>query len=90
MSEFFELLNNVMGSINAYLWHDVVLFTILGAGVLFMLLTKFGPLVALTHGIQIVRGKYSADEKGPGAISHFQALSAALSATVGLGNIGGG
>ncbi len=36
----------------------------------------------------MIRGQY--DHPGdPGAINHFQALSAALSATVGLGNIGG-
>jgi AGCS family alanine or glycine:cation symporter len=55
---------------------------------LLLVWTKFGPLVALTHGVAVIRGKYD-DKKDPGAISHFQALSAALSATVGLGNIGG-
>ena len=42
----------------------------------------------MTHGIQVVRGVYD-DPHDPGAINHFQALSAALSGTVGLGNIGG-
>ncbi|AUS78937.1 D-alanine glycine permease [Actinoalloteichus sp. AHMU CJ021] len=38
--------------------------------------------------IQVARGKYTrADE--PGEITHFQALSSALSGTVGLGNIAG-
>src|SRR5690606_27563076 len=36
----------------------------------------------------IVRGKYD-DKSDPGALNHFQALSTALSATVGLGNIAG-
>tara|TARA_B100001142_G_scaffold90235_1_gene92013 strand:+ start:1455 stop:3008 length:1554 start_codon:yes stop_codon:yes gene_type:complete len=36
----------------------------------------------------VLRGTYD-DPNHPGAINHFQALSAALSATVGLGNIGG-
>lgn len=40
------------------------------------------------HAFQVIRGKYqSADDKGE--VSPFQALSAALSATVGLGNIAG-
>jgi AGCS family alanine or glycine:cation symporter len=43
---------------------------------------------ALTHGPRVLRGVYD-DPNDPGAINHFQALSAALSATVGLGNIGG-
>ncbi|MHC4990764.1 MAG: alanine/glycine:cation symporter family protein, partial [Planctomycetota bacterium] len=38
--------------------------------------------------MSVTRGVYD-DPDDPGAINHFQALSAALSATVGLGNIGG-
>jgi AGCS family alanine or glycine:cation symporter len=83
-----ETLNAVLTTINDILWHDIVLFVILAVGLLLIVWTKFGPLVALTHGVAVIRGKYD-DKKDPGAISHFQALSAALSATVGLGNIGG-
>ncbi|MEE4186608.1 MAG: alanine/glycine:cation symporter family protein, partial [Gammaproteobacteria bacterium] len=43
---------------------------------------------ALTHGLHVIRGRYD-EPDDPGAINHFQALSTALSATVGLGNIGG-
>ncbi len=81
-------LNSWLGSMNAILWHDYVLFTILGTGIFFLIATKFSPIVALTHGIQVLRGKFDKKDD-PGAINHFQALSAALSATVGLGNIGG-
>ncbi len=42
----------------------------------------------LAHAVQIVRGKYD-DPDDVGEVTHFQALTAALSATVGLGNIGG-
>ena len=40
------------------------------------------------HAIDVVRGKYNSDD-AEGEVSHFQALSSALSATVGLGNIAG-
>jgi AGCS family alanine or glycine:cation symporter len=40
------------------------------------------------HGIQLVSGKFD-DPNEPGEVSHFQALSSALSGTVGLGNIAG-
>lgn len=40
------------------------------------------------HAIQVTRGRYT-DPNEPGEVSHFQALSTALSATVGLGNIAG-
>lgn len=70
------------------LWHDYVLYVLLGAGVLFTIWSGFGQYRALTHGVQVIRGKYDRHDD-PGAINHFQALSAALSATVGLGNIAG-
>jgi AGCS family alanine or glycine:cation symporter len=40
------------------------------------------------HALELVRGRYD-DPGAPGEVSHFQALSTALSATVGLGNIAG-
>jgi AGCS family alanine or glycine:cation symporter len=43
---------------------------------------------AFRHAIDLTRGVYD-DPDEPGEVSHFQALSAALSATVGLGNIAG-
>jgi AGCS family alanine or glycine:cation symporter len=83
-----ETINTIVDTINGVLWHDFVLYTVLLVGIILMIWTKFGPLVALTHGFQVIRGKYDRKDD-PGAINHFQALSAALSATVGLGNIGG-
>ncbi len=74
--------------INGILWDDTVLYIVLGVGVLFTIWTVFGQYKALTHGVAVVRGVYDRKDD-PGAINHFQALSAALSATVGLGNIGG-
>ncbi len=83
-----ETFMHVLDQINGILWHEIVLYVLLGVGVLFTIWSKFGQWRALTHGVAVIRGKY--DEKGdPGAINHFQALSAALSATVGLGNIAG-
>lgn len=75
-------------AINAVLWHDSVLYIVLGVGLLFTVWSGFCQYHALTHGVAITRGDYD-DARDPGAISHFQALSAALSATVGLGNISG-
>ena len=74
--------------LNGYLWHDYVLYAIVGTGLLFTVWSGFSQYRALTHGPAVIRGIYD-DARDPGAINHFQALSAALSATVGLGNIGG-
>jgi AGCS family alanine or glycine:cation symporter len=73
---------------NAILWHDYVLYALLGSGILFTIWSGFCQYQALTHGVKVTRGAYD-NPTDPGAINHFQALSAALSATVGLGNIGG-
>ncbi len=80
--------NAFLEQANALLWDNAVLFTILGTGLLFTIWSGFCQYRALTHGTQVLRGRYD-DPDDPGAINHFQALSAALSATVGLGNIGG-
>ena len=65
----------------------VVVWLVAGA-TFFTLRFQFVNFRGFRHGIDCVRGRYSAPG-GPGEISHFQALSAALSATVGLGNIAG-
>ena len=65
----------------------VVVWLILGAA-FFTVRFQFVNLRAFRHAIDCVRGKYSQPGE-TGEITHFQALSAALSATVGLGNIAG-
>lgn len=65
----------------------VVVWLILG-GLVFTLGFKFVNFRKFKFAIDIVRGKYS-DPNESGEVSHFQALTAALSATVGLGNIAG-
>jgi alanine or glycine:cation symporter, AGCS family len=77
-----------VSAINAVLWHDWVLYAVLATGVLFTIWSGFSQWHALTHGTSVIRGRYD-DRNDPGAINHFQALSTALSATVGLGNIAG-
>jgi AGCS family alanine or glycine:cation symporter len=81
-------LSQTLASINAVLWNDTWILIIAATGVVFTIWSGFMQYRALTHGPKVVRGVYD-DPNDPGAINHFQALSAALSGTVGLGNIGG-
>ena len=83
-----ETFHAVAQTINAFLWHDYVLYAVLATGVLFTVWSVSGQYRALTHGTAVTLGHYD-DPRDPGAINHFQALSTALSGTVGLGNIGG-
>ncbi|TNE86779.1 MAG: alanine:cation symporter family protein [Deltaproteobacteria bacterium] len=65
----------------------VVAWLVMGALVLTVWM-RFISIRGFWHGIQITMGKFD-DPNDPGEISHFQALTSALSATVGLGNIAG-
>lgn len=58
------------------------------AASLFTVYFGFIQFRAFRHSIQLVRGDYS-DPDDAGEVSHFQALTTALSGTVGLGNIAG-
>ncbi|MBN1338373.1 MAG: alanine:cation symporter family protein [Bacteroidales bacterium] len=65
----------------------IVLWLIFG-GTFFTLFMRFINIRGFTHAIQLIRGKYDKPGSG-GEVSHFQALTTALSATVGMGNIAG-
>jgi len=65
----------------------VVLWLIFGA-LTFTIFFRFINIRGFKHSIEIVSGKYD-DPEDAGEVSHFQALTTALSATVGLGNIAG-
>jgi len=65
----------------------VVLWLVIAA-VFFTLRMGFVNVRLFRHSIDVVRGKYT-DPADAGEVTHFQALTSALSATVGLGNIAG-
>jgi AGCS family alanine or glycine:cation symporter len=64
------------------------LVLLLGGGTYFLIHSGFVPITKIGHAIKLLRGKYD-DTNIPGQISSFQALMAAIAATVGLGNISG-
>tara|TARA_R110002167_G_scaffold308208_5_gene512965 strand:+ start:106 stop:1470 length:1365 start_codon:yes stop_codon:yes gene_type:complete len=61
---------------------------LIGGGLFLVLYSKFLPYRFFGHAIAITAGKYD-NKNAPGDVSSFQALSAAVAATVGLGNISG-
>lgn len=71
-----------------FIWSMPLFLLLLGCGLIFSIVTKFVQWRILTHGYSCIRGHYDKPED-TGHINHFQALCAALSATIGLGNIGG-
>ncbi|RLD81953.1 MAG: amino acid carrier protein [Bacteroidetes bacterium] len=65
----------------------IVLWLIAG-GLFFTVFMRFINFRGLRHAVGLIQGKYDKpDDRGE--VTHFQALTTALSATVGLGNIAG-
>ena len=65
----------------------IVLVLLIGA-ITFTFYFRFINVRGFKHSLEIIKGKYDNPED-TGQISHFQALTSALSATIGLGNIAG-
>lgn len=96
-SGFQAIVNGVFGAINsvfaAFLFFPIfgipfIVFVMVAGGIFFTFRYGFLNIRLFKHSIDVVRGKYD-DPSHEGEISHFQALTSALSATVGLGNIAG-
>ena len=89
-----DLINNFFTQFSNYIW-NIVSILVIGGGILFFtyliesdIFSRLNPIQYFRHAFNVLSGKYDTpDEKGQ--ISHFQALSTALSSTVGIGNIAG-
>lgn len=82
-------LNDILSVIDSYIGGSQwFVFLLLGTGIFFTIYLKFPQFRYLKYSLRIVRGKF--DKEGDqGDTSHFQALTTALSGTVGTGNIAG-
>ena len=69
-------------------WGLPLLVLLLGGGIFFSVYIQLIPFRYFRHAIDILRGKYDKEDE-IGQINHYQALSTALAATVGMGNISG-
>ncbi|MDA3891841.1 MAG: sodium:alanine symporter family protein [Salinivirgaceae bacterium] len=82
LNEFFLLID---GYIGGSAWF---VYALIGTGLFFTIYLKFPQIRYFKHAFKIVTGKF--DKKDDvGDTSHFQALTTALSGTVGTGNIAG-
>ena len=82
VNEFLLFLNNYLGG------HQWFVYFLLGTGIFFTLYLGLPQIRYFRHAIRVVKGKYDRKED-IGDTSHFQALTTALSGTVGTGNIAG-
>ncbi|MCH9687498.1 MAG: sodium:alanine symporter family protein [Deltaproteobacteria bacterium] len=93
-----ESLQALVETLNYYVWSfgipigdetiPLVVLLLIGTGLFLTVRLGFVQFRRLGHGAAVATGRYD-DPDDPGDVSHFQALSTALSATVGIGNIGG-
>ncbi len=85
MEQLTDILNLLDGLLGSAAYFP---FLLLGTGLFFTIYLKFPQVRFFNHAWRILRGKY--DRAGDeGDATHFQALSTAMSGTVGTGNIGG-
>ena len=82
LSEFILFLDSFLGGAVFFP------YLLIGTGVFFTIYLGFPQIRYFGQATRILRGKYTKSD-APGDTSHFQALSTALSGTVGTGNIGG-
>ena len=81
----FETIGNLLHTFSS--WLNLPLFlTLIGGGLFFLVYSKFIPFRYYGRALKAVGVK---EEKAEGQLSSFQALTSAIAATVGLGNISG-
>lgn len=83
-----EQIDSLIVWYNDYIGGFAVLLMLIPTGLYFIFKLKFLNITKLRHSIQIVAGKFDKDDD-QGDVNHFKALTTALSATVGTGNIVG-
>ena len=93
-----ETLGTVISAVKGYVWDwgipvgdsdiPLVVIALIGTGVFLTLRLGIIQLRHFGHGVAVATGRYD-DPQSTGDVSHFQALTTALSATVGIGNIAG-
>lgn len=89
MDNFVENLTNVINAVDGFVWGPVMLILLVGAGIFLTIRTKALCWRNLPYAIKSVLSKEARQKKGNGDISPFSALTTALAATIGTGNIVG-
>ncbi|GHE63903.1 sodium:alanine symporter [Roseivirga thermotolerans] len=83
-----DFIQDAVSGFAGWIWGVPLLILLIGGGLFFMVYSRFMPFLYFKHAILVLLGKYDEKDK-EGQISHYEALSTALAATVGMGNISG-
>src|SRR6056297_932938 len=88
MSEILQSIDDAIVAYNDYVGGYALLIRLIPTGLYFIFRLRFLNITKLGHSLKVIAGRYDKPED-KGDINHFKALSTALSATVGTGNIVG-
>ena len=80
-------LETAMGHVVGFLWGPPLVVLLVGGGLFFLFYSRLLPYRYLPQSVRLLWRK--PDQDDPGQLSHFQALSTALSGTLGMGNVSG-
>lgn len=83
-----NLIETALAGFASFVWGMPLVILLLGGGLALLVVSRAAPYRLLPHALGLLRGR-SDDAGAEGQLSHFQALSAALAGTIGLGNIAG-
>lgn len=84
-----DILTEYTGKLASLLWNNgITMLILVGTGLYLTIRLRFIQFSGFKHAVDLIRGIYH-KPGDPGEVTHFQALSTALSATVGTGNIAG-
>lgn len=84
----FLTLQDLVSKFSSWVWGIPLLILLIGGGLFLFIYSGLVPFRYLGHAVNILRGKYD-KHNSPGDLSHYEALSSAIAATVGMGNISG-
>lgn len=81
-------MEELLSRVSDFVWGPVMAGLLVGTGLYLTIRIRFGQFRHLGHSFDCIRGKYD-HLQDAGDISHFRALTTALAATIGTGNIAG-
>ncbi|WP_431167494.1 alanine/glycine:cation symporter family protein [Tenacibaculum halocynthiae] len=81
-------IQSLVSEFSSWIWGIPLLILLIGGGLYLFVYSGLVPFRYMGHAIAILRGKYDKHDS-PGDLSHYEALSSAIAATVGMGNISG-
>ncbi len=93
MDHLYEAASTLIVTLSNFVWGwpeqlPLIVVLLVGTGLVTTFRLGWIQIRYFRHGVRVLRGEYD-DPEHEGDLSHFQALSTALSATVGIGNIAG-